>query len=38
MEIVTSWMEEGIIQGELKLIMRQINRKIGEIAPGLLER
>ncbi|NEP46422.1 MAG: DUF4351 domain-containing protein [Okeania sp. SIO2H7] len=34
MEIVTSWMEEG----ELKVIMRQINRKIGEIAPGLLEK
>ena len=46
MEIVTSWMEEGIergiergiIQGELKLIMRIINKKIGEIAPKLLER
>ena len=38
MEIVTSWMEQGIIQGELRIIMRLINRKIGEIAPQLLER
>jgi hypothetical protein len=42
MEIVTSWMEQGIerglILGELKIILRQINRKIGEIAPQLLEK
>ncbi len=34
MEIVTSWME----QGELRIILRLINRKIGEIAPQLLEK
>jgi hypothetical protein len=33
MEIVTSWME----QGELRIILRQINRKIGEIAPQFIE-
>ena len=42
MEIVTSWMERGIerglILGELKIILRLINRKIGEIAPQLLEK
>ncbi len=38
MEIVTSWMEQGIQLGELKIILGQINRKIGEIAPQLLER
>lgn len=37
MEIVTSWMEQGIQLGELKIILRLINRKIGEIAPQLLE-
>ncbi len=38
MEIVTSWMEQGIVLGKLRIIMRQINRKIGEIAPQLLEK
>ena len=50
MEIVTSWMEQGIergiergiqrgfILGELEIILRLINRKIGEIAPQLMER
>ncbi|MDJ0618018.1 MAG: DUF4351 domain-containing protein [Calothrix sp. MO_192.B10] len=39
MEIVTSWMrkglEQGEKQGELKLLMRQINRRLGEITPQL---
>ncbi|HLP90217.1 MAG TPA: DUF4351 domain-containing protein [Nostocaceae cyanobacterium] len=35
MEIVTSWMEEGIRQGELKVIKRQIRRSIGKITPEL---
>ncbi|WP_016951344.1 DUF4351 domain-containing protein [Anabaena sp. PCC 7108] len=38
MEIVTSWMEQGIERGierEKDLIMRQINRKLGKIEPEL---
>lgn len=41
MQIVTSWMEEGIQQGlqqgELKIIQRQLTRRIGAIAPELQE-
>jgi predicted RNA-binding protein with PIN domain len=37
MQIVTSWMEEGIQQGELKIIQRQLTRRIGEIKPELQE-
>ncbi|BAZ22341.1 hypothetical protein NIES4073_32230 [Kalymmatonema gypsitolerans NIES-4073] len=36
MQIVTSWMrkglEQGEKQGELKLLMRQLNRRLGEIS------
>ncbi len=39
MQIVTSWMRQGLEQGEkqgeLKLLMRQINRRFGEISPDL---
>jgi len=43
MEIVTSWMEQGLEQGleqgrqreALSLILRQLNRRIGGIAPDL---
>ena len=38
MQIVTSWMEQGIEQGierEKKLILRQINRKFGNIGMEL---
>jgi hypothetical protein len=35
MKIVTSWMEEGIQQGEANLLVRQINRRFGPIAPDL---
>ncbi|RCJ24144.1 flagellar assembly protein H [Nostoc sp. ATCC 43529] len=35
MQIVTSWMEEGIQQGELKIIQRQLIRRIGVITPEL---
>ncbi|MBW4663191.1 MAG: DUF4351 domain-containing protein [Chroococcus sp. CMT-3BRIN-NPC107] len=35
MEIVTSWMEQGIKQGEVALILRQLNRRFGSIAPEL---
>ncbi|MDY6804225.1 MAG: DUF4351 domain-containing protein [Cyanobacteriota bacterium] len=42
MEIVTSWMEQGIqlgiILGELKIIRRQIHTIIGEINPQLMEK
>lgn len=41
MQIVTSWMEEGIQQGlqqgELKVIERQLTRRIGTITPKLQE-
>jgi hypothetical protein len=33
MEIVTSWMETGIQQGELTVILRQLTRKIGILEP-----
>ncbi|MBR8836685.1 MAG: DUF4351 domain-containing protein [Stigonema ocellatum SAG 48.90 = DSM 106950] len=42
MEIVTSWMrkgiERGIQQGELALVMRQLNRRLGAVSPQLHER
>jgi hypothetical protein len=42
MQIVTSWMEEGIQQGlqqgELKVIQRQLTKRIGGITPKLQER
>jgi Domain of unknown function (DUF4351) len=38
MEIVTSWMEEGIQRGELTVIMRLLNRRIGTVEPELQER
>ncbi|MEH1936648.1 MAG: DUF4351 domain-containing protein [Nostoc sp.] len=38
MQIVTSWMRQGIQQGELKMILRLLNRRIGEVNPQLQER
>ncbi|MEH2157898.1 DUF4351 domain-containing protein [Nostoc sp.] len=42
MQIVTSWMrqgiQQGIQQGELTLILRLLNRRIGEVNPQLQER
>ncbi|MBD2604300.1 DUF4351 domain-containing protein [Scytonema hofmannii FACHB-248] len=42
MQIVTSWMrqgiQQGIQQGELMLILRLLNRRIGEVNPELQER
>jgi predicted transposase YdaD len=46
MQIVTSWMEEGLqrgrlegrLEGELALIMRQLTRRIGTVEPELQER
>ena len=38
MEIVTSWMEEGIQQGELAIIQRQLIRRLGGVTPQLQER
>ncbi len=39
MQIVTSWMRQGLEQGEkqgeLKLLMRQLNRRLGEISPQM---
>jgi len=37
MQIVTSWMRQGIQQGELTLILRQLNRRLGELNPQLQE-
>lgn len=44
MEIVTSWMQQGIEQGrqegrarEVALIMRQLNRRLGGVAPEVEE-
>lgn len=36
-QIVTSWMESGIQQGELKIIKRLLTRRIGVITPELQE-
>ena len=33
MEIVTSWMEQGLQQGEVALILRQLNRRFGSVTP-----
>jgi hypothetical protein len=42
MEIVTSWMERGLEQGEqkeaLRLVTRALNRRVGELDAGLNER
>lgn len=35
MQIVTSWMEQGIEQGERSLILRLLTRRIGEVSPNL---
>lgn len=35
MEIVTSWMEQGLQQGSRSLIMRQLTRKVGNLPDGL---
>lgn len=37
MQIVTSWMESGIQQGELKIIQRLLTKRIGVITPELQE-
>lgn len=42
MQIVTSWMEEGLLQGrregELAVILRLLTRRIGTVDPELQER
>ncbi|QLE58259.1 DUF4351 domain-containing protein [Nostoc sp. TCL26-01] len=38
MEIVTSWMEKGIAQGEQKIIKRQLQRRFNNIDPSLEQR
>ena len=35
MEITTSWMRQGIEQGKRSLIMRLLERKLGDIPPSL---
>lgn len=34
---VTSWIQEGIEQGALKIIFRQLKRRFGKISPELEE-
>jgi Domain of unknown function (DUF4351) len=36
MEITTSWKEEGIIEGERSLVVKQLTRKLGNLSPELL--
>ena len=42
MQIVTSWMEQGIEQGEqkatLKSVLRVLHRRVGELDAGVNER
>ena len=38
MQIVTSWMEQGIEQGAHAVILRLINRKFGQITSDLTEK
>jgi hypothetical protein len=38
MEITTSWKEEGIIEGERSLVVKQLTRKLGNLSPELLAR
>jgi predicted transposase YdaD len=38
MEIVPSWMEQGMQQGEVALILRQLKRRLGEVTAELEKR
>ncbi|GAX34791.1 DUF4351 domain-containing protein [Nodularia sp. NIES-3585] len=38
MEIVTSWMEKGIEQGEQKIVKRQLKRRFNDITPAIESR
>jgi hypothetical protein len=38
MEIVTSWMEQGIEQATLSLVMRLLPRRVGTLTPELEQR
>ena len=35
MQIVTSWMEQGIERGERSLVLRQLTRKVGELPESI---
>jgi hypothetical protein len=37
MEIVTSWMEEGMEKGERKLVLRQLHRRFGDLGPATVK-
>ena len=37
MEIVTSWMQQGIERGQMALILRQLPRRIGQGLTSALE-
>ena len=38
MEITTSWMEEGMIEGERSLTIKLLTKKVGNLSPELLAR
>ncbi len=38
MQIVTSWMETGMQQEAQKLVLRQLNRRVGTLEPPLEQR
>jgi hypothetical protein len=38
MEITTSWMEKGMIEGERSLTIRLLTKKVGNLSPELLAR
>ena len=36
MKIVTSWMEEGIVEGKSILVLRLLRRQLGDVSPQLV--
>jgi hypothetical protein len=38
MELTTSWKEEGRVEGGLRVVLRQLERRCGALTPPLLER
>lgn len=38
MEITTSWKEEGLKEGQLNLVLRQLKRRCGDLPPPVEKR
>lgn len=38
MPSIANWIQEGIEEGALKIIFRQLRRRFGKLSPGLEER